>query len=125
MFLFEEKHVDINDLISNALEESELFLHHQEQFVMETNLSQQLLYSVDKRWCRPAAGMVKCNMSVSWFNSKSMCGRVWITRDHTREVVMHVRDAFSPVTSRLIADLRGLLWVVRSLRDLRIDNCEI
>lgn len=36
------------------------------------------------------------------------------------EVKLHAR-----VTNRLAADLRGLLWAVRSLRDLHIDNCEI
>lgn len=46
--------------------------------------------------------------------------RCWILRSQ-----LHARDAFTPITNRLAAGLRDLLWAVRSLRDLHIDNCKI
>ncbi|KAF2556483.1 hypothetical protein F2Q68_00015875 [Brassica cretica] len=46
-------------------------------------------------------------------------GGAWITRDHRGEVGMHARDALLPSPDRLSAEMNCLLWVLRSLRDLR------
>ncbi|KAF3606004.1 hypothetical protein DY000_02048424 [Brassica cretica] len=57
-----------------------------------------------------------------WKNRNSLLyltGGAWITRDHRGEVGMHARDALLPSPDRLSAEMNCLLWVLRSLRDLR------
>lgn len=125
VFIFEGKHGDINGLISNAVDDSALFLYHQDQVALETKVNSHSPGLVDKVWRRPPEGTVKCNMAVLWCNSTAMCGGAWITRNHNGDVFLHARDAFIPISSRLATELRGLLWRVRSLRDLHIVNCEI
>lgn len=67
------------------MEETELFLHQQEQVLTERKLSQQLLAPIDQRWRCAVAGIGKCNIYASWSNSNSMCGGAWIIRNHRGE----------------------------------------
>ncbi|KAG2328332.1 hypothetical protein Bca52824_011060 [Brassica carinata] len=60
----------------------------------------------------PMQGVVKCNFYA----------RAWITRDYRGMVGMHARDALIPTSDRLSAEMQCLLWVLRSLRDLRIER---
>ncbi|KAG5398125.1 hypothetical protein IGI04_019939, partial [Brassica rapa subsp. trilocularis] len=41
-----------------------------------------------------------------------------ITRDHQVDVLHHARDAFTPSPNRLTAELRCIIWSLRSLGDL-------
>ncbi|KAF3514533.1 hypothetical protein F2Q69_00006223 [Brassica cretica] len=43
-----------------------------------------------------------------------------MARDHTGNVLFHGRDAFTPSTSRLAAELRGIIWVLQSANDLHL-----
>ncbi|KAG7558954.1 Ribonuclease H domain [Arabidopsis thaliana x Arabidopsis arenosa] len=48
-----------------------------------------------------------------------------VLRNHIGNVLFHARDAFLPRMNRLSAELHCLLWCLRSLHDLHINNCEI
>lgn len=54
-----------------------------------------------------------------------MCGGAWILRDHTGSSVFNARDAFTSFTNRLTAELRCILWTIKSLADLHIDSVEL
>ncbi|WZZ05529.1 hypothetical protein YC2023_091450 [Brassica napus] len=71
-----------------------------------------------ERWCPPSTGTVKCNIHVNWRSAALISGGAWIARDHTGNVLFHGRDAFTPSSNRMIAELRGILWVMQSARDL-------
>ncbi|CAN6836140.1 unnamed protein product, partial [Brassica oleracea] len=73
-----------------------------------------------ERWCPPTQGIVKCNVHVNWRNKSLQCGGAWMARDHTGNVLFHRRDAFTPSTSRLAAELRGIIWVLQSANDLHL-----
>ena len=52
-------------------------------------------------------------------------GVAWITRDYTGNVLFHERDAFTPSANRLVAELRGIICVLRSARDLHFPSLSI
>ncbi|KAF3563293.1 hypothetical protein DY000_02017925 [Brassica cretica] len=54
-----------------------------------------------------------------------LTGGAWITRDHRGEVGMHARVALLPSPDRLSAEMNCLLWVLRSLRDLRLEEVSV
>ena len=76
---------------------------------------------VPRKWVAPASGIVKCNFHTNWRNDKHLTGGAWITRDHSGDVGMHARDALLPSPDKLSAEMNWLLWVLRSLRDLRLE----
>ncbi|CAN6802328.1 unnamed protein product [Brassica oleracea var. botrytis] len=61
-----------------------------------------------ERWCPPSTALIS--------------GGAWIARDHTGNVLFHGRDAFTPSPNRMIAELRGILWVMQSARDLHFHS---
>ncbi|CAN6983883.1 unnamed protein product, partial [Brassica oleracea var. botrytis] len=69
-------------------------------------------------WCSPSPGVVKCNVHINWRNGVLQSGGAWIARDHTGNVLFHGHDAFTSSPSRLIVELRGIIWVLRSARDI-------
>ena len=73
-------------------------------------------------WCSPSPGVVKCNVHINWRNGVLQSGGAWIARDHTGNVLFHGHDAFTSSPSRLIAELRGIIWVLRSARDLHFES---
>lgn len=52
-------------------------------------------------------------------------GGALIARDSTGNVLLHARDAFTPSTNRLVAELKGVIWVLESVRDLRMSSVVI
>ncbi|XP_013674098.1 uncharacterized protein LOC106378528 [Brassica napus] len=78
-----------------------------------------------KYWFPPTQGMIKCNLHASWISDKQFIGVAWITRNHRGDVCMHARDALVPTSDKLAAEMECLLWVLRSLRDLRIEEASI
>ncbi|CAN6819705.1 unnamed protein product [Brassica oleracea] len=80
---------------------------------------------VPRKWVAPASGIVKCNFHTNWRNDKHLTGGAWITRDHSGDVGMHARDALLPSPDKLSAEMNWLLWVLRSLRDLRLEAVSI
>ncbi|CDY64201.1 BnaCnng43410D [Brassica napus] len=78
-----------------------------------------------KYWFPPTQGMIKCNLHASWRSDKQFIGVAWITRNHRGDVCMHARDALVPTSDKLAAEMECLLWVLRSLRDLRIEEASI
>lgn len=124
-FVFDKKKSDLNLVVTHAFEESDLWQKAKDKQISlsKTNLvpySNLLSY-----WIRPVAGMLKCNLSVSWLNEVSMIGGVLIVRDSRGDVLFHARDAFMSSSSRLEAELRVIEWVLRSLRDLSLQDIEI
>ncbi|KAL1225155.1 hypothetical protein V5N11_033566 [Cardamine amara subsp. amara] len=108
------------------MEEAELWFQQQEVMRSESRTVTQASYVSAKRWSRPSAGTVKCSLSSKWINSTSMCGGAWILRNHIGEVLFHARDAFVPISDRLAAELRCIIWVLKSLKDLlHVDGGEI
>lgn len=102
---------DTDVLISHALEESEIWYKLNKE---------QAAPSGEKKWSRPQEGVMKCNIHSDWTNAKSMCGGAWIVRDSRGETRFHARDAFLPAGNRLAAELRGLIWAMKSMQYLRI-----
>ncbi|XP_018459266.1 uncharacterized protein LOC108830164 [Raphanus sativus] len=80
---------------------------------------------VPQSWTPPAQGMVKCNFHANWRSDRYHVGGAWITRNYNGEVGMHARDALTPKSDKLSADMYCLLWVLKSLRDLRIEEVHI
>ncbi|KAL1205026.1 putative protein phosphatase 2C-like protein 45 [Cardamine amara subsp. amara] len=74
-------------------------------------------------WSRPLMNTVKCNMFSSWRSSSDMCGGRWIV--NAEDVKFHARDAFTPLSCKLTAEFRCIIWVLRCLRDLHVGACEI
>ncbi|CAF1928942.1 unnamed protein product [Brassica oleracea var. botrytis] len=89
--------------VHNAEEEATLWLEVNKQAQCLTRQSSTL--EVCERWSPPLSA--------------------WITRDHTGNVLFHERDAFTPSANRLIAELRGTIWVLRSARDLHFTSVSI
>lgn len=54
-----------------------------------------------------------------------MCGGAWIIRNCAGDTLFHSRDAFTPVTNRMAAELRCFVWLLRCFRDLHISNCAV
>lgn len=110
---------DADILIAQALEEAEEW-----RKLNELEDATQGRRSTDvescKKWCRPRAGILKCNVSSSWVNSSQLSGGSWIVRDHRGKVRYHARDAFLPVHNRIAAELRCILWACQSLCDLQV-----
>ncbi|CAH8272218.1 unnamed protein product [Arabidopsis lyrata] len=77
------------------------------------------------RWLKPPLGILKCNIHASWVSVTAHCGGAWILRNHLGNALFHARDAFLPRMNRLSTELHCLLWCLRSLHDLHINNCEI
>lgn len=109
--------------VSNAKEEAFLWFEVQEQAKIT---ERQNSSARDKeRWCPPTQGTVKCNVHVNWRNKSLQYGGAWMARDHTGNVLFHGRDAFTPSTFRLAAELRGIIWVLQSANDLHLHTVSI
>ncbi|KAL1189747.1 putative protein phosphatase 2C-like protein 45 [Cardamine amara subsp. amara] len=107
-----------------ALEESYLW------FIMKEDNSpaqshNSLPRRVQKNWQRPRQGILKCNVNSFWSNPRRMCGGSWIFRDCNGEVIYHAREAFLAASNRIAAEFRCVLWTLRSLLDIHIENVEI
>ncbi|XP_024016218.1 uncharacterized protein LOC112089699 [Eutrema salsugineum] len=74
------------------------------------------------KWQPSPNGKLKCNLNVHWRNSRLHCGAAWIVRDHMSYAIFHARDAFTKAPNRTIAELKGVIWAIKSLRDLRLEN---
>ncbi|XP_024006886.1 uncharacterized protein LOC112083394 [Eutrema salsugineum] len=77
---------------------------------------------IEERWQAPPAGRLKCNLNVHWRNARSHCGGAWVVRDHEGNTTFHARDAFLRTPNRITGELKGVIWALQSLRDLRITN---
>ncbi|XP_056841722.1 uncharacterized protein LOC130494908 [Raphanus sativus] len=71
------------------------------------------------RWSPPLPEFVKCNVHANWRNSSLHSGVAWIARDSNGQVKFHSREALTKSGSRLVAELRCIIWVLQSVRDLR------
>ncbi|KAG5414111.1 hypothetical protein IGI04_001678 [Brassica rapa subsp. trilocularis] len=110
-------------LVQRTLEEAALW---NELNKAESNGGQvQADMGMPKYWFPPTQGMIKCNLHASWRSDKQFIGVAWITRNHRGDVCMHARDALVPTSDKLAAEMECLLWVLRSLRDLRIEEASI
>ena len=70
-------------------------------------------------------GSLKCNMHTNWRNGNLHCCAAWRWRGHVGNVRFHVREAFSCSQNRLIAELRAIIWVLQSVRDLQFSDLVI
>ncbi|KAL1214841.1 hypothetical protein V5N11_022286 [Cardamine amara subsp. amara] len=115
---------DKDILIAHALEESEQWYKANEE--EEVHKSQGLVANGggEKKWSRPPRDILKCNIHASWLNSNSRCGGAWIVRDNRGDVMFHARDAFVPTSNRIAAELRCLIWAMKSVLDLRVTCVE-
>lgn len=73
-------------------------------------------------WSPPALGTIKCNIHANWRNAVLHSGVAWIARDSVGQVQFHAREAFTCSASRLVAELRCVIWVLQSVRDLHFQN---
>ncbi|CAD5327038.1 unnamed protein product [Arabidopsis thaliana] len=115
---------DLNALIAHAFEESKVWNKLRTMPTQSvTRLSLNPRCAV--RWTKPPLDTLKCNIHVSWLNDVHICGGAWIVRNHHGDAAFHAREMFLPASNRIAAELRGVLWVLHSLRDLHLDNIEI
>ncbi|KAG7585602.1 Ribonuclease H domain [Arabidopsis thaliana x Arabidopsis arenosa] len=123
--LYADRRNDHNILLAAAIEDAEEWTQQNNILMQEVQRENHRHRSGVNRWLKPAVGVLKCNVHVSWVNDKAFCGGAWLLRDHSGQALFHARDAFLPMVNRIAAELHGLLWCLQSLRDLQIQSCEI
>lgn len=80
------------------------------------------LYGCKDKWQPPFQGIIKCNINSHWRNANLHCGAAWITRDFSGSVLFHARDALTCSINRITAELRCVVWALRSLLDLQLSD---
>lgn len=80
---------------------------------------------VEVRWTKPRVGLTKCNVSSSWINTVSLYGGAWILRGHLGNALLHSRDAFLATNSRIVAELKCVIWALEGLRDSHCRKVEM
>lgn len=114
--LYAETQTSIHIQIQNACEEARVW-----NDLDRDRRSQEIANAQkfeDKVWEPPIYGFVKCNIHANWRNASLHSGGAFILRDSTGNVLHHARDAFTFSPNRLIAELRGVEWALRSMKDL-------
>lgn len=76
----------------------------------------------DDNWSPPVNGVIRCNVHANWRNAVLHYGAAWIARDSNGQVRFHAREAFTCAASRLVAELRCIIWVLNSVRDLHFEH---
>lgn len=113
----------VERLVQQIMEEAKLWEELNRK--QSPPISCQMSSGLDRRWTPPPQSQVKCNIHANWRNDKLHCGGSWIMRDHQGNVKHHARDAFTSSPDRLTAELRVLIWVLQSLRDLYVQEVVI
>ncbi|CAN6838431.1 unnamed protein product [Brassica oleracea var. botrytis] len=75
-----------------------------------------------ERWNPPIHGSIKCNIHANWKNAVLHSDVAWIARDSDGRVRFHSREAFTCSANRMIAELRCIIWLLQSVRDLHFDH---
>lgn len=75
-----------------------------------------------KRWRKPIANSIKCNVASSWISVDRPCGVSWILRDSSGAPIMHSRRAYLYIRSKEEANLYAMLWAVESMGSLHKHN---
>ena len=116
--LYAETHESIVRLMQTMVDEVDQW------FTLNVTQTQANAYRTrggqEDKWCPPAGGVIKCNVHANWMNAYLHCGAAWISRDQGGIVRHHARDAFVNMPNRLVAELKCVIWALRSLRDLNI-----
>lgn len=81
--------------------------------------------TMEVKWSKPREGLTKCNVTSFWVNATSLFGGSWILRDHDRNALLHSRDAFVATNSKMIAELKCILWAMEGLRDSHCHKVEV
>lgn len=113
--LYADSHISIATWISQALEQTEVWLSLNKNMRDASSLSVPRIVC---GWQPPHMGSVKCNVNAFWRNKASMIGGACITRDYQGNVLFHARDAFTPSTNNLTETLRCIIWAMQSVHDL-------
>ncbi|KAG7591227.1 Reverse transcriptase domain [Arabidopsis thaliana x Arabidopsis arenosa] len=122
--LYGGKQDDLHALVGHALEEAEVWNKLWDVQTLPNTTNAQPLRR-ENRWTKPPIDMLKCNVHVSWVNDTIMCGGAWIIRNSQGDAVFHAREMFLQASNRIVAELRGILWMLHSLHDLHLDNIEV
>ncbi|WZY69216.1 hypothetical protein YC2023_001456 [Brassica napus] len=116
MLLYAETQVSITIQIKQALEEACTWHELNKKAVSLENITG--LNEETKRWDPPLAGYVKCNFHANWRNAALHSGVAFIVRDQRGNVLHHARDAITFSPNRITSELRCLVWVLKSMKDL-------
>lgn len=114
--IFKETSTEPHRIATIAFEEADLWAKAQSS-VPGTELSIKT-----KTWCSPPEGSLKCNVGVSWINSRRNCGVSWILRDSGGITLMHSRRSYSNIKSKQEACLYAMMWAFESMHSLRHNN---
>ncbi|XP_010474031.1 PREDICTED: uncharacterized protein LOC104753480 [Camelina sativa] len=124
-FVFQGKQMDIQEMVTKAFMESSEWLAAQESIGLCTKDWEGKKVSIEVRWRRPLLGVVKCNIVASWRNTSTMVGGAWIARDSQGQVLYHARSALQIAETRILANLRCILWSLEALQILHVTRVEV
>lgn len=120
MILYADTQESLSHQLQQAIEEARLW-HEVNTNSSDTDIDQGLL-GAKKKWEPPLAGSVKCSVHSNWRNAVLHSGVAYIVRDYQGNVLHHSRDAITSSPNRLTAELRCLIWTLRSMKDLGYQN---
>ncbi|XP_010424126.1 PREDICTED: uncharacterized protein LOC104709170 [Camelina sativa] len=123
--VFQGKNGNIRDLITKAFEDS-----NQWQAAQSLPAEAKLHYpakqgALERKWCKPVTGFVKCNIGSSWYSKSRLSGGAWIVRDEYGQVLYHARDALPASDSQFLAALQCCSWSIEALCILQVAKVEI
>lgn len=90
--------------------------------VIDSQVDQLSLYPSDSdrnRWVPPETSWPKCDIGVTWNNSSLVNSVSWILRNEAGEVLLHSRNSFVNVKSKLEVYGNGWLWAIENMASLR------
>lgn len=67
----------------------------------------------------PETSWLKCDIGVTWNNSSLVNSVSWILRNEAGEVLLHSRNSFVNVKSKLEVYGNGWLWAIENMASLR------
>ena len=123
--IFEGKAFVAHDVVSKISEEAEFWWMAQKLEKEKEEEERKNRKMVQKRWERPCAGWLKCNIGVDFDNQNSRSGGAWVVRNEMGKVLLHSRQVFCNIDSLDEAKFQGLLWTLDSLCSHRLNRVMI
>lgn len=121
LLLFEKTQTSGLEILSRAQEKAGLWFHVNYPVTQTSdpvNVTTVAPPPPPAIWQKPNLEDLKCNVGFSWINWQSNGGAAWILRNHSGNVLLHSRRAYSKPDSEVQAGLLSLLWATESMVNL-------